>query len=498
MNRGSDDFESPTNPYRLPNWRVEPPTRPAVPPPPPQPPPAPRRASWVLPAVVGTAAVVLVAGGTGGYLLYTNSPAPAKRASPPPTAAPPDPCAMVPDTEAERLAPGATVTRSSRDAEYNVVWSCRWVNDRISYGEFWRSREIEVKVLQHKGERNKTGRSIAQRSQESDLRFFTYKATAKQTPEPGEKTYYSKVTELPGVGDGGFAQYTWSRSGTVHWYAFGEGRARVGDMTIEVKYQAGQQRKDAGVLTNKTARAVTEENAVREVKVLLGHMAKGVAGWQAEHPGVLAAVGSEATSSPTPEPTPSPTVKSALPAWCRSVTPVAARLVPSPATRARETGTSAVGEDECRWLNLDIPADGGVTRLRSVLVTAHTFTNRAGGQDVSAAKGRFSSERGSAKSMASTSLGGYSWGRISDLKGLGDEAFTQYLKDVKNVVHSGGQTLVVRSGSRMFVIGFSGAERLDGEPTNSPKVTLMPEKESAAGALEVARAVLDAVSRMGS
>src|SRR5437868_1890998 len=100
MNRGSDDFDTPTNPFRLPHWQTQVPAAPAAstapagpadrPAPtapaalaaptapvapaapaaaPPPVPPARARRPWVLPTAVGATAVLLIAGATGGYLV---------------------------------------------------------------------------------------------------------------------------------------------------------------------------------------------------------------------------------------------------------------------------------------------------------------------------------------------------------------------------------------------------------------------------------------------
>src|SRR5437868_15381509 len=156
MNRGSDDFDTPTNPFRLPHWQTQVPAAPAASTAPagpadraaptapaalaaptapaaapPHTPPARARRPWVLPTAVGATAVLLIAGATGGYLVYgVRVPAPALPAAATGSAPPPDPCAMVPDTEIERLVPTATVVRDSGRIDDGVFWSCDWTNSR--------------------------------------------------------------------------------------------------------------------------------------------------------------------------------------------------------------------------------------------------------------------------------------------------------------------------------------------------------------------------------
>ncbi|MFG3440582.1 hypothetical protein ACGF0J_25285 [Nonomuraea sp. NPDC047897] len=457
-----------------------------------------KRRGWVLP-VAAAAVVLAIAGAAGAYLVSGRTPAGTGTVAKPPASVPatpvqgPDVCAMLSDATTDRLVPGATVSGTSRDTEYTVNFDCNWTNRRISFGDYWRSREVDVKVRQHKGQGAKTGRSMAQNSYEvgySGAKFrATAKPSAKSSAEPGDKDYTSPVTDIPGVGDGAFAQYVWRRSGTVLWYSYGEAHARVGDMTIEVKYQASQQRKDAAVLTNKTTQSVSEENAVREVTALVGEAAKGVTAWKARHPGVLAVPRGQVSSSPTAQPTSSPRVV-AFPPACKAVEPVASRLVPNPTPRARAGGAGGDAQTECRWLNLDAPAGDDVTRIRSVLITTHRFTNRAGAPDVGAARGYFAKERGGDTGMEGGALGGITWGKVIDLKDLGEAAYGHYIKYRRMDVHSGSASVVMRRGAVVVSVDYSGAERPKGEPANSPKVRLMPEKEARAGALTVARAYL--------
>ncbi|MFI7447076.1 hypothetical protein ACIBQX_06195 [Nonomuraea sp. NPDC049714] len=461
----------------------------------------PARRPWLLP-VVAVCVVALIGASAAAYLVYgqvqrtfgttvagpgQTTPSKSVKAA---AVTGPDVCSMLPKLEAERLVPEATVAKSSRDSEYTVNFSCNWVNRRISFGEFWRSREIDVKVDQHRGSGAKTGRAMAQNSYDIDYGGAKFGETAKPTQEKGEKDYVSAVKEIPGVGDAAFAQYTWRRSGTTLWYSFGTARARVQDMTIEVEYQASQQRKDAQILSNETTQSVTEANAIREATKVITHIAKGVAAWKAENPDVVAQPYKAATAAPSVAPTPTPTQLAAFPPACQAITEVATGLVPGPVTRARGMEAGDDTQTECRWLNLDAPAGDAVTRVRSVLITVHSFANRAGVADATAAKSFYSGRRGGDRNMAQSSFGGMETGKVVDLEGLGEQAYGKYLKTRRGEVSAGSGAVIVLQGATVVEIDYAGAERPKGQPANSPKARLLAEKEARAGALTVARAFM--------
>ncbi|WP_043638389.1 hypothetical protein [Nonomuraea candida] len=469
-------------------------------------PPSPKRPAWLMPTLAAALVVLVAAAGVGAYFVYGRgagtgtTPVAGPSSSPPAQrsaadAAAPDVCGMLPAAEVDRLVPDATIARSARNGDYTIDFRCNWINQRISYGDFWRSREIDVKVAQHRGEGAKTGRAVAQNAYELDYRHGKYRETAKPSLDPGEKEYLSPVKDLPGVGDSAFAQYTWRRDDKLLWYAFGTARARVGDMTIEVRYQAGQQRKDAQILTNESAQAITEENAIREVSGLIGHVAKGVAAWQAQHPDVLAKVepSAAATVSPSPRATPSPTVLASFPADCAAVTETATRLVPEPVTRARGTTVGADSQTECRWLNRELPGGEGITKIRSALITVHRFTNRAGAVDEPAAKAFYATGYGRARNTAESSIGGVTWGKLTRTEGLGDEAYRQYVKSRSGEVSAGSGSVIIRTGAVVVEVDYSGHQRPAAEATDSPKVVLIPEKEAMDGALTLAKAYLAAL-----
>jgi hypothetical protein len=448
--------------------------------------------------VVAVAVVVLIAGGAGAYLVYgkvsRSTPSTGTKPVKSPvsaTAVALDVCSMLPKSEAERLVPQATVAKDSRDSDYTLAFTCNWANRRISFGEYWRSREVDVRVEQHRGDGAKTGRTMAQNSYDVDYGSGKYAETAKPTPKKGEKEYTSPIKDVPGIGDAAYAQYTWRRSGKLMWYSFGEAHARVDDMTIKVKYQADQQRKDAQILSNATTQSVTEANAIREASGVLGHIAKGIAAWKAQHPNVLAQPDKAAvTTTPKPEATPSPTVLAVFPAACQGVTEPATRLVPSPTPRARGVEAGGDAQTECRWLNLDIPVGDDVKRIRSALITTHRFTNRAGVEDAPAARAYYTGQRGSRGITAGSAVGGITWSKLSEVKGLGEAAFSQYVQIMHGDTYAASGTVLLRQGATVIVVDYSGADRPKDEPPNSPKVKLMADKQARDGALSLAKTYL--------
>ncbi|MEW9548806.1 hypothetical protein [Nonomuraea sp. NPDC050783] len=467
------------------------------------------RPGWLMPALAAGVVVLVAAGGVGAFALYGNdAPAdppassssgrPSSSSSAPAAAGAkgPDVCAMLPKEEADRLVPDATVAKSSRDGEFTVDFGCNWSNRRISFGDYWRSREIDVKVAQYKGEGARTGRSLAQNSYEMEYRGGKYAATAKPSLDPDEKEYISPLKDVPGVGDGAFAQYTWRRDKLL-WYSFGTAHARVGDFTIEVKFQADQQKKDAEILSNETRQSITEENALREVSGLVAHFAKGVATWRASNPDVLAKADQPAaTASPTPKASASPTVLAAFPAACQAVGAKATELVPDPTTRARGLEDGGDSQTECRWLNLDLPGDGADTKkIRSVLITVHRFSDRTGAADETGAKSYYATQRGSDKNMAGSSMGGITWGELVDLKDLGDQAYQQFVQTRHGDVAASSGSVLMRKGAVVVRVDYSGHQRPRDAATNSPEVRLMPEKEAMGGVLPMARAFMAEMTR---
>ncbi|MFI6812601.1 hypothetical protein ACIBG7_09340 [Nonomuraea sp. NPDC050328] len=488
--------EPPTNPYRMP---------------PGQPYTQPVRTGrpWILP-VVAAAVVVLLGAGVGGYLYFGRTSAAgalpkvteikptvssAASAGPAKPAAP-QVCSMLPKEEVDRLVPEAKVLPYSRDNGYAGIFKCSWENHRISYGEWWRQREIEVTISQYKAEGADTGRALAQRSYDLDYTQARFRATSKPKLDPDEREKISEVKDIPGVGEGAYAQYTWRRSGTTTWYSYGEAWTRLGDMVVEVKYDASQQRKDAQILSNETTQSITEENALREVTLLVTQVAKSVADWQARNPGVVAEASPTPTSTapPSPVPTPTFTTLAAMPPPCQAADQAATALVPGPMKRTRQTAQGNDTQTECRWLNLELPGGEGRKKIRSVLITLHTFTNRAGQADPTSAKGLYTQKFGSAKLMQDFEPGDISWGPPVELKGYGEAAFLQYVADRKNEVFNGGTSLWIRQGEVVVEVSYAGADLPVGEKTNGSKVKLMTRQETGEGAKQVARAVADALT----
>lgn len=493
-------------PYYGPPPPQMPPTAPTLPQAPSAPGP-PGRRGWLMPALAAGVVVLVAAGGVGVFVLTSRDdpagsreadgrPAASSSAAPASGAKGPDVCGMLPKEEAERLVPGATVAKSSRDGEFTVDFGCNWVNRRISFGEYWRSREIDVKIAQYRGEGAKTGRALAQNAYEVEYRGGKYAATAKPSLDPDEKEYISPLKDIPGVGEGAFAQYTWRRDKLL-WYSFGTANARVGDFTIKVKFQADQQKKDAQILSSETRQSITEANALREVSGLVAYFAKGVAAWQAKNPNVLAKADQPAvTSSPSPKASASPTVLAAFPAFCTAVGAKATELVPSPTTRARGLEEGGDSQTECRWLNLDLPGDGADTKkIRSVLITVHRFSDRTGQADVSGAKSYYATQRGGDKNMAGSSLGGITWGKLVDRDDLGDQAYQQFVQTRHSDVAASSGSVLMRKGAVVVRVDYSGHQRPKDAATNSPKVRFMSEKEAMGGALPMARAFMEEMTR---
>lgn len=461
------------------------------------------RPAWLLPSLAALVVVLIAATGVGAfYLSGSDSPV-----NPSPTAGGgteaagksavgaaakgPDVCGMLPKEEVDRLVPEATISKSSRAGDISIDFTCNWINRRISFGEFRRDREIDVRISQFKGDGSKTGRSVAQNMFEVEYGSAEYGATATPSPTAGEKNYQSAITDIQGVGDGAFAQYTWHRDKML-WYAFGTAHARVGDMMIKVRFQAGQQRKDAQILSSDTVQAITEENAIREVSKLVAYFAKGVAGWQKSNPGVLAKpeASSDVTISPTPRATPTPTELAAFPAECAAMSETAVRLVPKATTRARGTVVGSDNQLECRWLNRELSGGPGVTKIRSALITVHRFTNRAGEADEAGARAYYASELGGSKSTANTSLGGIVFGKLTELDTFGDQAHRLFTQIRQGETFASSGTVVMREGSLVIQVDYSGHQRPEGAQPNSREVKFMSEKEALEGANTLASAYL--------
>ncbi|MBG0832400.1 hypothetical protein HS041_32350 [Planomonospora sp. ID67723] len=457
---------------------------------------APRRGRSLVPVVAGVTALA-VAGGGVAYLLTRSDgpqdPVPAPAASATPAARTPagpiNACATIDAFETDRLVPrGNPVesTRDKRDTEPGyITWSCSWQNLDYSFGEYSRQREITVEITQHQPQKNDTADTVSRTDYGHDLNYHQY-----LEHHPSKEAYYSPVLQLPGIGDEAHAQYTWYKGKTPN--AFGEGFSRIGDVTVEVKYQASQQRKDLPIFTTTGRQAVTEENALREVKLLLGQVSQSVAAWRQGRP--------YARSTPTPTPTgptPTPTpVPIALPETCAAVAPVATPLVPGAATKSERTQDGGRTIVTCRWNNREVPAAKGVG-MRTVFVNFTTFTNRAGAPDTGAAKQYFIDLRAKAKEWEGSGFQGLFYYKVTEPKGWGERAYYQYRKNRTPSVHAGIADSAVLVGPTVIEVTHGGSERPKGAPINSPKSVLMPQKQAVAGLLPVTEAVVEAFRRTG-
>ncbi|WP_067171637.1 hypothetical protein [Microtetraspora niveoalba] len=426
------------------------------------------------------------------------SPATAKAAAP-------DACAMPRRATVERLVPQAQSsrdTRDHRDESGYITWACSLRNDNFSFGEYVRSRSIEIKLTRYDADGEKTAVRVARDSYDAEL------TSGKYSEANSTKEYYSsKVRTLSGVGEEAFARYTWARDekSNNNKYSFGQAVGRVGDVVIEVKYQASQQRKDAPILSSDGVQGVTEENALREVSGLAGEVAASVAAWRDGHGPTLAADptgdagGDTGASGPTPavspseDPSASPTPV-ALPAPCTRVSAAALRYSPGATPKAIQTQDGASTTTDCIWLTRDMAAGTGV-RMRNMVVTLQRFTNRVGAEDPKGAKNRFIDQRARGRKWAGSGIGdGMFWYKSADINGLGDAAYRQYRTNRTPTVHAGIGHVAVLYGSTVVTVEFYGADRPKGAPLNSPKSTLMGGKESVAGALAMARAVIQALA----
>lgn len=440
-----------------------------------------RRTEWLAP-VAAVIAIVLVVAAAGAYFLYGKAASPRQAAL---ASSSLQVCGMIPEAESERLVPGGPAVGVSRENDNVVSFACDWLNNRISHGEYWRTREISVRVEQHRGEGARTGRALAENSFSID--YATSRLAQIAPPDPGEKVYNSPIKDLPGIGDDAFAQYTWTRAGTTLWNSHGTGLARVDDMVIEVTFRASQKRKDNKFMTTDTTQSITEGNAIREVTGLLTHLAKGVAGWKAAHPGQLARTAAPVSPSASPTPSPSGTPLQALPPACQDLGDAVAVLVPDATTKAKTTGRGY----DCTWRNLNIPDGQGHKRIRSVQVTVERFTDRAGGADVNAAIGYYTEQKGSAVHQEDFEPGGISWDKV---KLIGKAGFSQHITFRTGAVHSGNTLLVLRRGATVLTIMYAGGRMPANSPTNGPDVKQMDAPEADAGALLVAKALLKALS----
>ncbi|MGI5487626.1 hypothetical protein [Microtetraspora malaysiensis] len=464
-----------------------------------------RRRSKLVPAVAAATALAAASAATAFFVFRERGGDAAARpagstSSPRATLAAPDACAMPRRATVERLVPQAKSNKDTRDHREDtgyISWVCTLRNDNFSFGEYVRSRSIEIELTRYEADGELTAVRVARNSYDAELTGGKYAETHST-----KENYSSKVRTLSGVGEEAFARYTWARDpkSSDNMYSFGQAIGRVGDVVIEVKYQASQQRKDAPIFSTDGVQGVTEENALREVSTLLGEVAASVTAWRngrgpastTGDPGGTEAAGSTPEASPSATAAPSPT-PIAMPASCEQVSAVAQRYVPQATQKATQIQDSSSTSTDCVWMNREFPA-GAKTRLRNVMITIQRFTNRVGAEDPNGAKNRFIDQRAEGRKMAGSGFGNMFWYTSADIKGLGDAAFRQYRTNRTPTVHAGIGQVVVRYGSAVVTVDFFGADRPEGAPLNSPKSTLMGAKESLAGALAVARAMTQALA----
>ncbi|NJP23642.1 hypothetical protein FLW53_05375 [Microbispora sp. SCL1-1] len=457
-------------------------------------PSAPARRGWVLP-VAAVVAVLVVAGGTFAFMTMrqtgttttkagatTTAAATARNsATAAPVAATADVCSMLDPDEAERLVPGATIDSSTNDNRGDslvsyVRYTCGWVNRNISYKDLIRSREITVNVSKYEAIGTTTAEKSARIQFDGEFKQYKYQETHSD-----KEHYYSPVQEYQGIGDQAAAQYQWTREGDKYWYSFGQGVGRVGDVVFQVKYEASQKKKEADFLSTESTQSITEENALREVKGLLGQLAKSVTAWRAGQP-----LPYHARPKPSPTPSPSPT-KIPLPRACVSLTTLAATLVPDTegvAVRSKE-GKSNVSQ--CQWWNEKLPLGGGKVRWRNLRVAIHTFW------DEESARYYLIDQRSKTKFTANSQIGGIKWGKVEKLTGLGQEAFGQAIRQRTDTAQGNRYEIYALDGKNVIWVLLSGSDRPENTPINSADSVLMDPKEAATGAKSVAKALLDAL-----
>ncbi|GIH78580.1 hypothetical protein [Planobispora longispora] len=463
-------------------------------------PAAPRRGRLVL-AAAGVV-VLAAAGGGGAYVVTRSLTSPDPGPAPSPAAAPATPvaqtatgpikaCATLDTLETERLVPKATVSDTvsdKRDEFSYIAWSCTWSNPSLSFGEYRRNRKITVEVTQHHARESDSADTVSRRQYGIELSSSQFRAA-----NPTKDAYYA-MAKLDGIGEEAHARYTWYKGNSIP-SAFGEGFARVGDVTVKVEYEASQERKDSPLFTSKGRTLVTEKNAMREVKLLLGQAAESVAAWRQGRPYARATL--DPTPTPTgPTPTPTP-VAIDFPKTCEAVTPVATELVPgakSNAERTRDGGKTIVS---CRWNNREIPAQDGFG-LRTVFISFTTFTNRSGAPDTGAAKHYYIDLRSKAKEWEGSGFQGLFYHKVTEPKDWGDRAHYQYRKNRTPSVHAGIADSAVLVGATVIEVTHGGSERAKDQPINSPSSVLMPQKQAVAGLLKATETALEAFRKTGT
>ncbi|AWS44634.1 hypothetical protein [Streptosporangium sp. 'caverna'] len=459
----------------------------------PPPPPAQRTRLWMVVALVGVLAAA--GGGIVTFLLIRPDAAVvavpdaavvAPTTSPGPSASVEatldvDVCAMLDPDETDRLVPQAEI-KSRSFGDQTVLTSyisetCTWANRDISYKETRRMREITLDVTQYEGVGTTTAAKGAMIHYDSRLRSYTF-----ASEHPTKERYQSKPVMIPGVGEQAVVSYQWTQAADAR-YAFGEGIGRIGGVTFEVKYQASQQDKEAGLFSTDTKQSVTEENALREVKNLLTQASASITAWKAKRPLPYAG---KPRSVPTPTPTPTP-VPIVLPASCVTMKPLAAKLVPGTEGAAARSEEGKAKVTDCQWWNDMLPAKPGTIRWRNLRATIRAFP------DAASARYYLIDRRSRNAGTSNSSIGGLSWGKLDKFPGLGQDAFGYTIKQRTDTAHIATYTIYVLDGKNVVSLLFGGSDRPTGTPINSSKTTLMNLKEATEGATSAIRSVLGAL-----
>ncbi|MBP2706617.1 hypothetical protein JOL79_22675 [Microbispora sp. RL4-1S] len=452
--------------------------------------PSPRRRAWVAPVAI-VAAVLLVAAGTFTFMMVRSggtsplpTPSGAARASAAAAASAATPtadvCAMLDPVQAERLVPGAKISSSTDDNRNDsfvsyIRWGCDWVNRSISYKDVNRNREITVDVSRYWALGTTTAEEAARIQFKGEL--SQYKYTEKVS---NKQQYYSKANVFTGIGDEAAARYQWKHD-DQNWYSFGEGVGRVGDVVFKVKYQAGQQNKEADVFSTDTTQSITEQNAIREVKGLLAQLAKSVEAWRAGRPLPYHA-------RPKPSPTPSPSLtRIALPQACVTLKALAAKLVPSTEGAAAASVEGGANVKQCQWWNDALPLGQGKVRFRNLRIAIHTF------RDADSARYYLIDERAKAKSTQKSGIGGLTWGAVTKLPGYGQDAFGQAIKQKTDTAQSNRYEIYALDGTTVVWVLYAGSDRPAGTEINDPASVLMSPAEALQGAKSVTRSLLQAL-----
>ncbi|GLW07375.1 hypothetical protein Misp01_25050 [Microtetraspora sp. NBRC 13810] len=390
-----------------------------------------------------------------------------------------DVCVLLDPEETERLVPQADIdshTNGDRStlASY-VTGTCTWANRDISYKDVTRMREVSLTVTRHEAIGTTTAARAAVTRYNGALREYEYGAKNST-----KEQYSSKVTSFPGIGEQAIGRYQWTRQESRR-DAFGQGAARIGNITFEVKYQAGQRHKEAELFSTDTVQNVTEENALREVRNLLTQAAASITAWQGGKP--LPYAGKE-RPMPTPTPTPSPTPV-APPRECLAVKPLAANLVPGAAGRAVGSQEGGVRVTQCQWWDDKLPVKPGTVRWRNLRIESRAFP------DADSARYFLIDQRGGLKFNANSEIGGIAWGKVERPGGLGQDAFGFTIEQRTDTAKFGGYHLYVLHGKTVVFLIYGGADRPAETPINAGKATLMDVQEARKGAMSVMRTVVD-------